>query len=64
MTVVVGIEVVAVVVDIAAAPVTVAGRTEVVLAVALDTGAVVVAADRPDTVAVVIVVVVAGIVRR
>ena len=35
---VVGIEVVSVVVDIAAAPVTVAGRTEVVLAVVLDTG--------------------------
>ena len=54
----------AVVVDIAAASATVAGRTEVVLEVALDTVAVVVAVGKPDTVAVVTVVVAAGIVRR
>jgi hypothetical protein len=62
--VVVGIVVAAVVVDIAAASATVAGRTDVVLEGALDTGAVVDAVGKPDTVAVVTVVVAAGIGRR
>jgi hypothetical protein len=53
-----------VVVDIAAAPVTVAGKIEVALAVAPDIEAVVVAADRPDTVVVATVIVVAGIAQR
>jgi hypothetical protein len=60
----VGIVVAAVVVDIAAASATVAGRTGVVLEVALGTEAVIVAEDKPDTVAVVIAVVAAGTVRR
>jgi hypothetical protein len=62
--VVVGIVAAAVVVDIAAASATVAGRNEVVLEVALGTGSVVVDADKPDTVAVVTAVVAAGTVRR